>query len=442
MRPRIATSLLLCAAACAEPADGDDGFEDAVAELDEFNDGKYDLFGPGGVDACALLEPIFEYGERLMRAGYVVGVSGPDVLGEGTGRGGYELVFDVFHQQFTVTGHLGQSVLAPPWATEADQDEASWYDGVAFGLEAGVHDWHGAYAAPLSSFGLPFIEKAEAKIPPLFVRAIDNNGDAIAEGVVLPPEGVYGFTDANLDDIDFKVPPADTQPPPVFVGTECTFDDDVCTVLDDGTAGACTRFERDKLEWGLCTSACEGLCPDLGGTTTFCVSLDDGVTGSCLPLAGPQNLGCATIPGTGPEPRQRFVGSSGYMVRTKNVCVPGGPRPATLTQPYQAAVRAYYDWFSTIRFGKIGSKLRVALVDTNGAACPANWPASGGDRDCVIRFGDPKASNVKQAIHTAYALCKATDGCETRLSFHLSVAALAIAAYRDAGVSYDSVCGD
>lgn len=440
---RGAALCLVLLVACAESAGDDPAFEDAVSELDEFNDaGKYDLFGISGVDACVLLDPIFEYGERLMRAGYIVGVSGPDVLGENTGRGGYELVFDIYHQQLTITGHVGHSILAPPWASDADTDEAAYYDGIAFGLERGAHDWHGLYAEPVSAFGVPFTDKIEAKIPPLFVRAVDNGGDTIPDGAVLPPNGVYGFTDANLDDVEFEVTPADTTLAPAFFGTECTEDEEVCDVLGDGTAGSCLEFERDEHDWGICTSACEGLCPDLGDRKSYCVSLDGGVTGSCLPVAGAQNLGCATIPGTGPEARKRHVGSSGYAVKTKTVCVPGGPRAATLTQPYQAAVRQYYDWLSTVRFAKVGKKLKVALVDSNGAACPTNWPTSGGDRDCVIRFGDPKASNVEQAVHTAYALCKATDGCETRLSFHMSIAALAVAAYRDSGVGYETLCGE
>jgi hypothetical protein len=231
----------------------------------------------------------------------------------------------------------------------------------------------------------------------------------------------------------------------VFVGTDCTEDDDVCADFVDATTGdpsVCEPYARDEVEWAMCTMPCAGLCPDSGDVQTMCVSLDDGQTGTCLPLASPGNFGCATIPGTGPETVDRFVGDSGVGPRTAIVCTPTGSRPATVAQPYRLAVREYFDYFSDVRFFKLGKHLRVALVDETGAACPDTWPEDGSNRDCVIRFGDPEASQTKQSIHTAYALCKATDGCNTNLSFSLSVAALAIAVYRDAGLGYETVCDE
>jgi hypothetical protein len=63
-------------------------------------------------------------------------------------------------------------------------------------------------------------------------------------------------------------------------------------------------------------------------------------------------------------------------------------------------------------------------------------------RELAFQLQQPRGLGRAGSGEVAAALCKATDGCETRLSFHLCVAALAIAAYRDSGLSYAKVCGD
>lgn len=75
---------------------------------------------------------------------------------------------------------------------------------------------------------------------------------------------------------------------------------------------------------GVCVSSCEGFCPDRSGfSTTFCVSLDGGATGTCLPMA---TGGCP--PGTSAREMSRHVGSSGASMRTGTVCAPSAtPEP-------------------------------------------------------------------------------------------------------------------
>lgn len=73
----------------------------------------------------------------------------------------------------------------------------------------------------------------------------------------------------------------------------------------------------------LCVARCEGYCPDRSGfATTFCVSLDGGSTGTCLPKAAPQNGDCGGLPGTEARSMERFIGSSSARAATATVCAP------------------------------------------------------------------------------------------------------------------------
>ncbi len=102
-----------------------------------------------------------------------------------------------------------------------------------------------------------------------------------------------------------------------FIGSPCSTDED-CTF--DGSARC--HVEAGASD-GLCTIGCDGTCPDRAGfATTFCVSLDDGASGNCLPKAHTLNDNCAALPGTTALEAERFIGTSDATPSTARVCHP------------------------------------------------------------------------------------------------------------------------
>lgn len=137
-------------------------------------------------------------------------------------------------------------------------------------------------------------------------------------------DGIIGLMKAaemtfvNLDDANTfpllnGAEPA-TQP---WIGTECT-DTDTCSFADDAS---CLSFEGG----GFCTMPCQGFCADYPGRAgTFCVSLDEGLTGSCVSKSASANSNCAALPGTIPVERARFIGTSSASATNATVCLPEG----------------------------------------------------------------------------------------------------------------------
>lgn len=122
-----------------------------------------------------------------------------------------------------------------------------------------------------------------------------------------------GYTFTNLDDEEtFPLLNGVTLP---WIGDGCENDVD-CVYGGSFDEGLC------ELPVGMCTMECEGTCPDRGTQTTFCVSLDEDLSGSCLIQASPGNGDCANYPNLRPEVRDRFIGSSNASARTSRVCVP------------------------------------------------------------------------------------------------------------------------
>ncbi|MEM6296034.1 MAG: polysaccharide deacetylase family protein [Myxococcota bacterium] len=126
-----------------------------------------------------------------------------------------------------------------------------------------------------------------------------------------------GYTFTNLDD---------TETFPLLNGVQLPWVGDACDGDDDCNLGA--DFDDALCEFnaigenGMCTLECEGTCPDRGTATTFCVSLDDGMSGSCVLKATASNANCEAYPHTVMETRDRFIGSSNASARTDRVCVP------------------------------------------------------------------------------------------------------------------------
>ncbi|MFN3201145.1 MAG: hypothetical protein ACE366_22285 [Bradymonadia bacterium] len=112
----------------------------------------------------------------------------------------------------------------------------------------------------------------------------------------------------------------------LWVGDLCSPEaDDPCSYSNAGTEGHCQPLSAEQ---GVCSIACEGLCPDRSGrTSTFCVdgSLFGAVGGGvCTVYATSANNDCAAL-GMVARSTRRYVGGSGSRNRTARVCVPSEP---------------------------------------------------------------------------------------------------------------------
>ena len=125
-----------------------------------------------------------------------------------------------------------------------------------------------------------------------------------------------GFTFTNLDDAEtFPQLNGITLP---WVGDACEGDDD-CTLGADHE-GVCDQ--PPGAESAICTLDCAGTCPDRGNATTFCVSLDDGASGSCVLKATASNSNCGDFDHLVMETHARYVGNSSASPSSAQVCVP------------------------------------------------------------------------------------------------------------------------
>jgi peptidoglycan/xylan/chitin deacetylase (PgdA/CDA1 family) len=132
-----------------------------------------------------------------------------------------------------------------------------------------------------------------------------------------------GFSFVAINDTSVFPKLNGAQPAPsVFIGTACK-DNATCNFTASGTPGTCFKFDNAGATAGFCTIPCEGFCPDQSGAApTFCTSLDNGVSGTCVSKAVALNHECADIPGTAATVADRFIGSSTATASTATVCVP------------------------------------------------------------------------------------------------------------------------
>lgn len=124
----------------------------------------------------------------------------------------------------------------------------------------------------------------------------------------------YSFT--NLDDT--SVFPLLNGATLAWVGEVCEGDDDC--VFGGDADGVCAL--PDGADTPFCTLDCEGYCPDRGTASTYCVSLDEGESGTCVLQAKASNGNCDALEHLVMEERERYVGSSGATGGTSRVCVP------------------------------------------------------------------------------------------------------------------------
>jgi hypothetical protein len=126
-----------------------------------------------------------------------------------------------------------------------------------------------------------------------------------------------GFSFTNIDDTA-TFPRLNGITPP-FIGDVCGENED-CAFA----GGRCQLFPiAGNQQGGFCTTSCQGTCPDATGEApTFCTSLDNGVSGSCVSKAHLRNQDCAAIPGTVKRSANRFIGTSHSAPATADVCLP------------------------------------------------------------------------------------------------------------------------
>jgi hypothetical protein len=159
-----------------------DSYESAAAE---FPGDRGDFpFGP-----CDIFGDVLEFGDSALRAGYFGGVVGQGVLGPAFGMAGMDVVFDLYHRQLLVSNYTGVGATLTPKVG----GQVEVYGGVAFGFQQGVADWYGYFVSASAGIGgqIPFF--SASLNGQVFVSGVDTNGNGVVDGLLSPPEGVYGF---------------------------------------------------------------------------------------------------------------------------------------------------------------------------------------------------------------------------------------------------------
>ncbi|MGE0791741.1 MAG: L,D-transpeptidase [Sandaracinaceae bacterium] len=188
---------------------------------------------------------------------------------------------------------------------------------------------HGPITNPLMrgfvSHGCMRMEKADIVEVFYMVRGHGSTPVSIQREVELDAAGHEVDVDTEVtlwapgDDIEFgaSIGPRVDPEPIGFVGDACT------------TAEDCGTFDGQDLfchEAGFCTLTCQGYCPDHGAyASTFCIADPSEVgAGVCVQKVDGRNAACALIPGTAPEDRDRYIGTSSAPEATAHVCAPPG----------------------------------------------------------------------------------------------------------------------
>ncbi len=192
----------LLTAACGQggPEDTNQARDEAKAAFDDLHQGFSDgNFGKDSkadgfwdrLDVCKILGDVFQVGDQATRLGFFYGVEGEGVLGATYGMGGYDVVFDLYHRQMSVSKYFGMGLGVPEISASL-----SFYVGVALGFQHGVSDWDGYFVTAETELGLPFLKDYISLEPAFFVTGVDRNDDNVIspDEVLVPPEGVYGFS--------------------------------------------------------------------------------------------------------------------------------------------------------------------------------------------------------------------------------------------------------
>ena len=332
----LSLSLLGCSSTESETDPSLDEFQKAMNTLNYAYGSQEKADFSRILSPCELLDPIFEWGSEALRSGFFMGVSGEGTLGAGIGLGGYDVVWDFYHAQATLSKYYGGGINLGLGAGVS----ASLYAGWVSGFQHGVSDWDGYHVAISTELSVPFLKEYIHLKPELFTSAEDRNGDALIDPTeIIPPlQGMYGFSIG------------------VGVGLEL--------------------------------------------------------------IPNPIPISASIIEG--------------------------------LWMPHRSGIVGLYDQLKRKRLiPLIGEPLEVSLIDEEtGQPCPEDWieeqehidsKTEGMDHanqthhtECIIQFGRPEWSHLRNALHVAASVCSLSGGCLTPLSWPQSGLALAIGAWRDA----------
>ncbi len=176
-----------CSPAVSDPAEQPDADASLSGIQTDFGaEGKADL---GAARVCDVLRPLRRLGDRALHAAFFAGVEGDLAAGVASASSGYDVVFDLYHHQVSVSRYSGVGVRTP-----ALGGSLTGYVGMALGLEHGVTDWDGYFVGTSAEISLPVLKDLVSLQPAFFVTGVDRDGDhVIAPSEVLPPpQGVYG----------------------------------------------------------------------------------------------------------------------------------------------------------------------------------------------------------------------------------------------------------
>jgi len=338
-------ALLVLVSACdpePEPA-LDPEFDDAYDVLADGygGGGKADLFEDLGLDRCSLLAPLASHFDELIKAGFFVGVSANRSVGPITYNNGYDIVFDLYHHQMTVSAYQTEGLRTGLTIGGG----ASAYFGAAFNFQRGAAEWNGYFVTTEAT-----VNAAEIVLPVLAALPID------IEASVTPSVFVSG-----------EDPDGDGIPTPIY---------------------------------------------------------PDGVYGFGIALGVGGSLSSDVLP------------------------VPALP-DVSATQGLWAfdaeRLREMYDRLEGSRLFGISRPLEAKLLDAEtGEDClerDPDWPSSDDPPQCVLQFGDPNDSHLRQGLSTALAICELTGDCSVPLAWPFAGLSLAIGSLRDAGEDLQAECG-
>jgi peptidoglycan-N-acetylglucosamine deacetylase len=146
----------------------------------------------------------------------------------------------------------------------------------------------------------------------------ENTKDTLPDILRALDDAGYSYT--NLND-RIALPKLNGQLERQWVGSLCG-PEQSCYFEHGGEASYCMPVNVDT-QAGFCSLACEGYCPDLAGMApTFCVALDDGQSGACIPQSVEKNTFCEDLPGTQTTLAERYVGDSNAPAKSSEVCLP------------------------------------------------------------------------------------------------------------------------
>lgn len=196
-----------CTAPAAPPTEGAQA-GDQHAEFESALDTFATDYGSGdkadflGATECDLLEPFYSANQDFTKGGFILGGAGYGSAGFDTASRGFDLVWDVYHQEFFAAKYHIQ----PATRFTVPGAAIRGYVGFASGFRHGVTDWNGylvnaSFSVPIPQFAGFLWLRSQT-----FATAIDRNHDRkfTVDEVVAPPGAVFG----SIMGVELTIPSA------------------------------------------------------------------------------------------------------------------------------------------------------------------------------------------------------------------------------------------